>query len=74
MALAPVPACSTRIGPLHPRLGRAAFRFLLPILERYYARHRTYRLNSAFAAEISDGTVGLNAASDAAAFGKAPSK
>jgi carbamoyltransferase len=51
MALAPVPARSTRIGPLHPRLGRAAFRFLLPILERYYARHRTYRLNSAFAAE-----------------------
>src|SRR5262249_17187905 len=51
MALAPVRARSTRIGPLHPRLGRAAFRFILPILERYYGRHRTYRLNSAFAQE-----------------------
>jgi carbamoyltransferase len=29
----------------------AAFRFMLPLLEHYYARHRTYRLNSAFAAE-----------------------
>jgi carbamoyltransferase len=29
----------------------AALRFMLPILERYYARHRTYRLNSSFAAE-----------------------
>jgi len=46
-----VRACSTRIGPLHPRLGRAAFRFILPLLERIYARHRIYRLNSAFAAE-----------------------
>src|ERR1700740_860266 len=51
MALAPVPARSTRIGPLHPRLGRAAFRFVLPLLERVYARHRIYRLNSAFAAD-----------------------
>jgi carbamoyltransferase len=41
----------TRIGPRHPRLGEAAFQFVLPLLERYYARHRTYRLNSAFAAE-----------------------
>ena len=41
----------TRIGPRHPRLGTAAFRFILPILERYYARHRTYQLNSSFAAE-----------------------
>jgi carbamoyltransferase len=29
----------------------AAFRFMLPLLEHYYARHRTYRLNSMFAAE-----------------------
>jgi carbamoyltransferase len=29
----------------------AAFRFILPLLERVYARHRTYQLNSAFAAE-----------------------
>src|SRR5580704_998489 len=51
MGLPPVPARCTRIGPLHPGLGRAAFRFMLPILERYYARHRTYQLNSSFAAE-----------------------
>ncbi len=44
-------ARSTRIGPRNPRLGRAAFRFILPLLERIYARHRIYRLNSAFAAE-----------------------
>jgi hypothetical protein len=31
--------------------GRAAFRFTLPLFERYYARHHTYRLTSAFAAE-----------------------
>ena len=41
----------TQIGPRHPRLGRAAFRCMLPLLECYYAHHRTYRLNSAFAAE-----------------------
>jgi carbamoyltransferase len=29
----------------------AAFRFVLPLLEHYYARHHTYRLNSVFAAE-----------------------
>jgi hypothetical protein len=51
MGLLPVPARCTRIGPRHPRLGTAAFRFILPILERYYARHRTYQLNSSFAAE-----------------------
>ncbi len=44
-------APSARIGPLHPRLGRAAFRLVLPLLERIYARHRIYRLGSAFAAE-----------------------
>src|SRR5438270_7425295 len=51
MALPPVRARCTRIGPRHARLGRAAFRCMLPLLECYYARHRTYRLNSAFAAE-----------------------
>src|SRR2546430_13566487 len=51
MGSRPMHAPCTRTGPRHPRLGRAAFRFMLPILERYYARHRTYRLNSAFAAE-----------------------
>jgi carbamoyltransferase len=51
MGQRPVRANCTRIGPRHPRLGMAAFRFILPLLERVYARHRTYRLNSAFAAE-----------------------
>jgi carbamoyltransferase len=51
MGQRPVRANCTRIGPRHPRLGEAAFRFVLPLLERYYARRRTYRLNSAFAAE-----------------------
>src|ERR1700737_1132402 len=51
MALPSVRARCTRTGPRHPRLGRAAFRCMLPLLECYYARHRTYRLNSAFAAE-----------------------
>jgi len=47
----PVRACCTRTGPRHPWLGTAAFRFILPLLERVYARHRIYRLNSAFAAD-----------------------
>jgi carbamoyltransferase len=51
MSQRPVRANCTRIGPRHPRLGEAAFEFVLPLLERYYARHRTYRLNSPFAAE-----------------------
>jgi carbamoyltransferase len=51
MGQRPVRANCTRIGPRHPRLGMAAFRFFLPLLEHYYARHRTYRLKSAFAAE-----------------------
>src|ERR1700756_5028591 len=51
MDLRPVRASSTRIGPRNPRLGRAAFQFMLPLLQRVYARHRIYRLNSAFAAE-----------------------
>jgi carbamoyltransferase len=29
----------------------AAFRFMLPLFEHYYARHHTYRLNSVFASE-----------------------
>src|SRR3984893_6652682 len=52
MALPPERARCTQIGPRHPRLGRAAFRCMLPLLECYYARHRTYRLTSAFAAEL----------------------
>lgn len=44
-------ASSTRIGPLHPRIGRAAFRLFLPLLERIYARHRIYRMGSAYADE-----------------------
>src|SRR5215472_985757 len=51
MGQRPVRAHCTRIRPRHPRLGAAAFRLVLPLLERVYARHRTYRLNSAFAAE-----------------------
>src|SRR6202048_1894325 len=41
----------TRIGPRHPRLGTGAFRFILPILALFSARHRTSQLNSSFAAE-----------------------
>jgi carbamoyltransferase len=41
----------TRTGPRNPRLGRAAFDFMLPVFERLYARHRIYRLGSAFAEE-----------------------
>src|SRR5580692_2683186 len=51
MALPPVRAHGTRTGPCHPRLGSTAFRFMLPLFERYYARYGTYRLTSAFAAE-----------------------
>lgn len=38
-----------RIGPQHPRFGRAVFRATLPLLERLYARKGVFRLNSAFA-------------------------
>jgi carbamoyltransferase len=40
-----------RIGPRHPRLGRAAFRLALPLLEGFCARRGIFRANSAFAAE-----------------------
>src|SRR5262249_37887727 len=51
MDLRPVRASSTRIGPRNPRLGRAIFQFMLPLLQRVYVRHRIYRLNTSFAAE-----------------------
>ena len=37
--------------PRHPRLGEAAFRFVLPLLTRYFARQHGYRPSSAFATE-----------------------
>src|SRR5580692_996640 len=40
-----------RIGPRHPRLGRAAFRLTLPLLEGFCARRGIFRANSAFAEE-----------------------
>jgi carbamoyltransferase len=40
-----------RIGPRHPRLGRAAYRLALPALERIYARRGIHRADSAFAHE-----------------------
>ena len=40
-----------RIGPRHPRLGRAAFRLALPLLEGFCARRGIHRASSAFAAE-----------------------
>ena len=40
-----------RIGPRHPRLGRAAFRLTLPLLEGFCARRGIFRANSAFAAD-----------------------
>src|SRR6202051_792470 len=40
-----------RIGPRHPRLGRAAFRLALPLLEGFCARRGIFRANSAFAAD-----------------------
>jgi carbamoyltransferase len=40
-----------RIGPRHPRLGRAAYRLTLPILEGYCARRGIFRAGSAFAKE-----------------------
>lgn len=38
-----------RIGPQHPRFGRAVFRATLPLLDRLYASRSVFRLNSAFA-------------------------
>ena len=40
-----------RTGPRHPRLGRAAFRLALPLLEGFCARRGIHRASSAFAAE-----------------------
>src|SRR5580692_5951910 len=40
-----------RIGPRHPRLGRAAFRLTLPLLEGFCARRGIFRAHSSFAAE-----------------------
>jgi carbamoyltransferase len=40
-----------RIGPRHRRLGAAAFRLTLPLLERAYAHWQIYRSTSTFAAE-----------------------
>jgi carbamoyltransferase len=40
-----------RIGPRHPRLGRAAYRLTLPLLEWFYARKEIHRSTSTFAAE-----------------------
>jgi carbamoyltransferase len=40
-----------RIGPRHSRLGRAAFRLALPLLEGFCARRGIHRASSAFAAE-----------------------
>src|ERR1700722_12843749 len=40
-----------RIGPRHPRLGRAAFRLTLPLLEGFCARRGIHRAGSAFAAD-----------------------
>src|ERR1700687_1149135 len=40
-----------RTGPRHPRLGRAAFRLTLPLLEGFCARRAIFRANSAFAAD-----------------------
>ena len=39
-----------RIGPRHPRLGKAGFRFSLPLFERFYERRQIFRSTSAFAA------------------------
>src|ERR1700730_4275366 len=40
-----------RTGPRHPRLGRAAFRLALPLLEGFCARRGIFRANSAIAAK-----------------------
>src|ERR1700722_18527042 len=40
-----------RIGPRHPRLGKAAFRLALPVLEKFCARRGIFRSSSAFAAD-----------------------
>jgi len=40
-----------RTGPRRPRLGRAAFRLTLPLLEGFCARRGIFRANSAFAAD-----------------------
>jgi carbamoyltransferase len=40
-----------RIGPRHPRLGRAAYRLTLPVLEGFCARRGIFRAGSAFAKE-----------------------
>jgi carbamoyltransferase len=40
-----------RIGPRHPRLGKAAARLTLPLIERFCARRGIFRSNSAFAAK-----------------------
>ena len=40
-----------RLGPRHPRLGKATYNLALPLLEKFYARKGLHRSNSAFAAE-----------------------
>ncbi len=40
-----------RIGPRNPRLAAAGFRSLLPIIERFYASKKIFRINSGFANE-----------------------
>src|SRR5580700_10471193 len=40
-----------RIGPRHPRLGRAAFRLTLPLFEGFCARRGIFRSTSTFAAD-----------------------
>jgi carbamoyltransferase len=40
-----------RIGPRNPRLGRATFQLMLPLLERFYASKGIFRSSSRFAAE-----------------------
>src|ERR1700680_2961343 len=40
-----------RTGPRHPKLGKAGFRFSLPLFERFFERRQIFRSTSAFAAE-----------------------